>query len=536
MATIYKRTRRKPIPKGAEIVSRNGQQFALWTDRRTKRRHRAPLSDDGRVVIVQADCYTIEWFDHENKRRRKGTRIADKDAAQQLANKLETAAMQRTEGLLDATQERFAVEGRRPLGEHLADYEAKMKAAGRDQKHIATTIGYIRTTAETAGFATIAAITADGVNVYAGALRERWSARTVQAHLTAVKAFTRWLAQEGKPPADPLASVRRPNPKRDRRRERRMLLPEEWKWLRSVTLAEGVERYGMGAGERVLLYATAAQIGLRSGELRSLTRGRLFLDAEKPYVTCKAGSTKDSKDARQYIQASLAEELREHVSKKAPGAPVFGMPPREDVAGMLRADLADARRAWLKAAQYDPEERARREQSDFLLPVNHEGETLDFHGLRHTCGAWLAMTGAHPKAVQAVMRHSTITLTMDAYSHLFPGQEAEIVARLSDMLAKAPEAVQATGTDNATAESVAGNGQHQGQQLGGRLGRMLAKCGESEPRLHRPASDSEPLPQVLTRSRNDKRRPAVATAGERAEGMGLEPTTGKPAPDFESGC
>ena len=41
----------------------------------------------------------------------------------------------------------------------------------------------------------------------------------------------------------------------------------------------------------------------------------------------------------------------------------------------------------------------RREQSDFLADVNHEGERLDFHSLRHTCGAWLAMTGAHPKAV-----------------------------------------------------------------------------------------------------------------------------------------
>jgi integrase len=61
---------------------------------------------------------------------------------------------------------------------------------------------------------------------------------------------------------------------------------------------------------------------------------------------------------------------------------------------------------------------------DFLSPTNHEGETLDFHCLRHTCGAWLAMTGVHPKVVQTVMRHSAITLTMDSYGHLFPGQEA----------------------------------------------------------------------------------------------------------------
>ena len=151
----------------------------------------------------------------------------------------------------------------------------------------------------------------------------------MQAQLTAVKGFTRWLAQEGKLPADPLALVQRPNPKANRRWERRMLLPEEWEWLRSVTLAEVAERYGIAAAERVLLYAAAVQTGLRSGELRSLTRGRLFFDADKPYITCKAGSTKNSKDARQYIQASLAEELGEHVSTKAPGAPVFSIPPKD---------------------------------------------------------------------------------------------------------------------------------------------------------------------------------------------------------------
>jgi integrase len=46
----------------------------------------------------------------------------------------------------------------------------------------------------------------------------------------------------------------------------------------------------------------------------------------------------------------------------------------------------------------------------------------------------LAMAGAHPKAVQAIMRHSTIVLTMDTYGHLFPGQEAETISRLPRMM------------------------------------------------------------------------------------------------------
>jgi integrase len=144
--------------------------------------------------------------------------------------------------------------------------------------------------------------------------------RTVQAYLTAIKEFTKWLAANHKLPRDPLASVKRPNPKSDRRRERRMLLPEEWQWPRA-TLAEVSEGYGMPAEQRMLLYAVAIQTGLRSSELRSLTRGRLFLDTEEPFITCKAGSTKNRKDARQCIQPALADLLHNHIATKTPGRP-----------------------------------------------------------------------------------------------------------------------------------------------------------------------------------------------------------------------
>ena len=61
------------------------------------------------------------------------------------------------------------------------------------------------------------------------------------------------------------------------------------------------------------------------------------------------------------------------------------------------------------------------ERSDFLLPVDHEGRQFDFHALRHTCGAWLAMAGENPKTIQTIMRHSTITLTMDTLRAPVPG-------------------------------------------------------------------------------------------------------------------
>ena len=153
----------------------------------------------------------------------------------------------------------------------------------------------------------------------------------------------------------------------------------------------GPARHGMSGPARVLLYNTAIQSGLRSNELRSLTRGRLVCNANPPFITCKAGNTKNCEMARQFIQPELAADLRAHITAKAPQAPVFNLPHETDMAGMLRADLAEARRLWIKEAVDDPDEYAQRKQSDFLLRVNHEGEILDFHALRHTCGAWMAM-------------------------------------------------------------------------------------------------------------------------------------------------
>ena len=446
--------------------------------------------------------YYIAFFDHEGKRVTRSARTSDKAVAERIAAKLEADAALRRDGVIDPHLDAICDEAQRSIESHLADFEAKMQAANRKPKHIATTTGYVRTLALWADWKTVGEITADEVNRWAAKMKDEGrSARTIQANLTAAKSFTRWLTNHHKLPRDPLVSVQKPDPKADRRRERRMLLPEEWGWLRIAT-ADGPERGGMSGLERVLLYAVAIQTGLRASELRSLTRGRLFLGETQPFITCKAGRTKNAKDARQYIQRDLADDLTLHVKSKTPGAAVFAMPRPEDVADMLRADLAAARRDWLKATKHHPAEYERRVQSDFLAEKNHEGETLDFHSLRHTCGAWLAMNGAHPKAIQAVMRHSTITLTMDTYGHLFPGQEADTVARLPKMLCDDQKMLRATGTTDHAAEGA----QRQAQQSGRDTKRVCAKPSEANAEVGGHSNTRKSLPD--TKQRNATRKDA----------------------------
>jgi len=370
--------------------------------------------------------YYIAFFDYSGKRQVRSARTTDKATAERIAAKLEADAALRRDGVIDANLDAICRHSRRSVESHLRDYEAKMVAEARDEKHISSTIAVIRAIAKAQEFNIVSEITADGVYRYATNLKRKGrSSRTIHAHLTAIKGFTKWLTANFKLQRDPLAAVKKPNPKTDRRRERRMLLHKEWDCIQKTTVEEDVKRYGMTAQARVLLYAVAIQTGLRSGEIRSLTRGRLFLDVEHPYITCKAGSTKNKKDAKQYIRPEVAEGLKQYLAGRPPRGPVFGLPHRFEMASMLRADVEAARKAWLAEAR--GKELIRRQRSDFLADPNHEGEILDFHCLRHTCGAWLALAGAHPKAVQSIMRHSTITLTMDTYGHLFPGQDAETV-------------------------------------------------------------------------------------------------------------
>ena len=44
-----------------------------------------------------------------------------------------------------------------------------------------------------------------------------------------------------------------------------------------------------------------------------------------------------------------------------------------------------------------------------------------FHDLRRTCTTMLLTKGVHPKIVSDILGHSSISITLDTYSHLIPG-------------------------------------------------------------------------------------------------------------------
>ena len=60
--------------------------------------------------------------------------------------------------------------------------------------------------------------------------------------------------------------------------------------------------------------------------------------------------------------------------------------------------------------------------------------SVRLHDLRHTCATILLKTGQHPKFVQELLGHATISQTLDTYSHVLPGMSDGLADAIDDVL------------------------------------------------------------------------------------------------------
>ncbi len=239
----------------------------------------------------------------------------------------------------------------------------------------------------------------------------------------------------------PLTHLKGLNTRTDRRHDRRALEPDELRRLLETT-RNAPERFGMTGTERAMLYRVAVETGLRANELRTLKVNSF--DLTVCTVTVQAGHSKHRREDILPLRPDTATELTNVLGAKLPNAEAFRMPSKYRVVKMLRADLADAKIDY----------------------VDDSGRFADFHSLRHSTGSLLAASGAHPKVAQAIMRHSTVELTLSRYSHIYAGQESEAVAGLPDLSQPSRESQQAQATGTSGAEIVSDDPQnHLAQNL-----------------------------------------------------------------------
>ena len=63
---------------------------------------------------------------------------------------------------------------------------------------------------------------------------------------------------------------------------------------------------------------------------------------------------------------------------------------------------------------------------------------IRFHALRHTCATLLLTKGVHPKIVSEMLGHSTVSITLDTYSHVIPGLGDAAASVMMDVLGDDP--------------------------------------------------------------------------------------------------
>lgn len=395
-----------------------------------------------RKVKERSKKWYALYLDANDQWKRKPL-CADKTAAQVMLADLDRKAQRERAGYSDP----FEPHRQQPLGEHLGDYRRALEAKGDATKHVESTAAYIRAILDGCGFVRLSDLSASSVAEFLAALRRSGkSVRTSNAYLTAFKGFTRWLVRDRRMPDNPLSHLATLNSKVDRRHERRTLEVGEFAALVEAARV-GKPFRGLSGELRTLLYIMAANTGLRASELASLTAASFDLAGDPATVTVEAAYSKHRRRDVLPLRADLVGRLCPVMSgfdSEASGVAQNRRSGKHDPeaqqghdnatrgnlarrlwpgtwvekpAKMLRRDLMAARAKYLKGARSDGE-REQRERSSWLCYADEAGRVFDFHALRHQFISNLARGRVHPKEAQQLARHSTITLTLDTYTHL----------------------------------------------------------------------------------------------------------------------
>jgi len=166
------------------------------------------------------------------------------------------------------------------------------------------------------------------------------------------------------------------------------------------------------------LWATALYAGLRRGELQGLRWADVDFEAgvirvERGWDERVGPVAPKSRAGRRRVP--LSKPLRAYIAAHrllqtiGRGDLVFG---REARSFCPEALVRRARAAWKEA----------------------DLASIGLHECRHTYAAFMIAAGVNAKALSSYMGHSSITVTLDRYGHLMPGNEAEAAGMLAAYL------------------------------------------------------------------------------------------------------
>jgi integrase len=419
----------------------------------------------------------------ENGIERRVPLAVDKGAAQAMLSELVKKAERRAAGLEDP----FEVHRRTPLADHLADFRQFLEGKGNTEKHARQTCNRVQTILNGCKFVRLGDVSPSAVVEWLKNERaaERIGIQSSNYYLGCIKSFLAWMVKDGRTDRNPLAHMSGMNAKVDVRRERRSLSPDEFALFLEAA-RKGKPKRKVTGEDRAMLYLLAANSGFRCSELASLTPESFDLAGDSPSVTVEAAYSKRRRQDTQPLPRDVATALAQWLRYQPAHQRLWPGGWLNHAAKLVKMDLAAARAAWIgKAAK--PDEKEHRKASTFLAFRDEGGRVFDFHSLRHQYVSNLAAAGVHPKIAQTLARHSTITLTLDRYTHVGLYDLSASVNSLPAIPVEVPGAeanvLKATGTeDRAVSEvpTVVPSGAERGAVLpASRMLRLAPNCTET---------------------------------------------------------
>jgi len=189
--------------------------------------------------------------------------------------------------------------------------------------------------------------------------------------------------------------------------------------VKALTARETKQLFEAARGDRLeALYVLAVTTGCRQGELLALRWDDLDLEARTLQVkrTLWKGETyppKTKKSRRTIALPNLAiEALEQHRDKRLTDSPwVFTTRNQTPINAYYLIG-----HSWKK-----------------MKAKAGLSASTRFHNLRHTCATLLLTKGVHPKIVQELLGHSSISITLDTYSHILPNMQEKAVRAMEDI-------------------------------------------------------------------------------------------------------
>lgn len=207
------------------------------------------------------------------------------------------------------------------------------------------------------------------------------------------------------------------------------------KQMRPLTEEELLAFFGVARNDRLFAaYVLAATTGLRRGELLGLCWDCVDLEhgvitVQRQLLVLKDGlsleETTKSKSGRRSIvlTGDAVRELKTYRKRQLQEKLLLGEAYQDNGLVFCKEDGSPLR----------PEEFTKR----FQRHLEKAGlPKVRLHDLRHTHASLLLARGVHPKVVQERLGHSSITMTLDLYSHLTPGLQEAAAATLNGLLSK----------------------------------------------------------------------------------------------------